>query len=249
MAKIGQWIQKNEEDYERWGTGKGKKGDMNFGVLGKTALRFSQIRTKAKDYSSLEKMLNQMFYGKESKTNNYEQQFWDKVTQEFQKAYPYFGVGTSGGVHKLKKEQVSNLKPAQLHNLAHKLMINLQNKINSSKKDLTDGEIKSIEIQIKNLEATIKNATNNTKSGWVKKVSSSNLIEQVNQALDMASLPYALATGEFWEMYLGRFSKHLDLVVETAMDQLLDKTMKGKNTKMQGKKTQTMSKPDDFKVG
>lgn len=249
MAKIGQWVQKNEEDYRKWGTGKGKKGDMNFGVLAKTASRFSQIRTKAKDYSSLEKMLNQMFYGKESKTNNYEQQFWDKVTQEFQKAYPYFGVGTSGGVYKLKKEQVSNLKPAQLHNLAHKLMINLQNKINSSKKDLTDGEIKSIEIQIKNLETTIKNATKNTKSGGVKKVSNSNLIEQVNQALDMASLPYTLATGEFWEMYLGRFSKHLDLVVETAMDQLLDKTMKGKNTKMQGKKTQTMSKPDDFKVG
>ena len=127
-------------------------GNRDFGVLGKTASRFSQTKTSVKNYSTLEKMLNQMFYGKDSKANNYEQQFWNKVTQEFQKAYPYFGVGTSGGVYKLKKEQVSNLKPAQLHNLAHKLMINLQNKINSSKKDLTDGEIKSIGKQITNLE-------------------------------------------------------------------------------------------------
>ena len=247
MAMIGQWIQKNEDDYKRWGTGKGTVGNKDFAVLGKTASRFSQTRTKAKDYSNLERMLSQMFYGKDSKTNNYEQQFWNKVTQEFQKAYPYFGVGTSGGVYKLNKEQISNLNVTQLHNLAHKLMINLQNKINSSK-DLREDEIKKIGEQIKKLEDATQNAMKEVKNG-TRKVSSSNLIEQVNQALGMASLPYSLATGEFWEMYLGRFSKHLDLVAETAVDQLLERTMRGKNTKMQGKQTDTMSKPDDFKVG
>lgn len=166
-------------------------------------------------------------YKHEKVSNEIFSRFQKEVEKIFEQKFAQFGINWSNGSIYMKKlENTQSISVQQLQNYATTLQ-NIGEQL-TNKQDVSPSDINQLNLTIKRVEAYIKTCQNN---GIVKindlstNDQAKDIIAQINNTLQLASLPWAAATGEVFEDFLTMATiyaqKKSDQITDTLIKDIL----------------------------
>lgn len=232
LAGIGNYIHYKKQNYRNYGTT--IKGPNNYSDAisifnqQKENIKNSIVSTKSIQLKDFEQYLNALMYPSQYKHEKVSDEiflrFQKQVEEIFDKKFAQFGINWSNGSVYIKKiENKESISIQQLQNYATTLQNIGQQLVN--KQDVSMNDINQLNSTIKRVQDYIKICQQNS-IVKINNLSSNDqakdIIAQINNTLQIASLPWGPAIGEVFEDFLAMAA----IYAQGKSDQITDSLIK-----------------------
>lgn len=207
MATTTYWVHSSLDQYKKSGIYKSGENDSYSQASNVLKWNKKPPKQNAKNLSSLEKALNEMFYNK--KNNDAYNKILEFTDKAFEKSFPLIEMAATG------RAQIKKITPSNAKYLSDYMQEKINKLYQEGQKMMTNGtSLQKAQQYVNTINQMIK-----TISKQKPLIFSDKHANVLQQAIEIASFPLNLAQGDYFEIFLAHAGEYLRYEAERKVSQ------------------------------